>query len=240
VNTLSEAPVLDLEKATEIAAGLKDKATFDARSAINGTTYPTGTVKVYLNAALAHEMNVLADDLLKVQHRVDNLKASNGGIVESPEQVEAEAEAADLETRIEALSSQVIGSALTFHVRGLAPAQWRLIYKKWRKGVKQPVRKNFAPGSDGEEEFETEAFERNIERNDRINEDQVACAIVKVVNADGAEDSTVWSIEDVANLHATLLESEWSKLKGQVENLTFASNLFHAAVEQDADFLPKP
>jgi hypothetical protein len=232
--------VLDIESATAIVDGLKSKTTFDARSAINGTTYPTGKVKVYLNAALAHEMNLAADDLLKARNRIENLKGTNEGIVETPEQEAADAEAAELEAKIEALVVQVRDSALTFHIRGLAPAQWRLIYKKWRKAVKQPVRKNFELGSEGEEEFETETFERNLERNDKINEDQVACAITKVVNGNGDEDSSVWSVEDVANLHATLLESEWTRLKAEVENLTFAQTLFNSTMEQDADFLRKP
>lgn len=229
-----------MEKAAEIVEGLKSKETFDARAAINGTTYPTGTVRVYLNAALAHRMNLAADDLIKAEHLVDNLKAADSGIVGHPDLEPAEAEVARLKAEIDALGAQVLESALTFHIRGLAPAQWRLIYKKWRKEIKQPARKNFDQGPDGEEEYEGAVFERNIERNARINEDQVASAIIKVVNAAGVEDGRVWAQADTENFHDIVLESEWNKLKAEVENLTFAHTIFDSTVAQDADFLLKP
>jgi hypothetical protein len=226
---------------------MQSEKTFDARKAITGATYPTDSIDVYSDAELAHELNIVANDAAKARFLADTIKAKyvpdtvEAGPEDAPGWTDAEAEAIKLEHEVAALVSKLRGSVLTFHVRGLAPAQWRLIDAKWRKGIKPPARKNFPQTEDGEEEYELAVHERNILRTAAINNDTVASAITKVVRKhDGATDTSVWSLDDVAVINDNYLESEYTKVKTLVEQLTFANNLFNIAVEQDADFLSKP
>lgn len=240
----------------------KSPKTFNARKAVNQTTYPVDKVEVYADAEAAHAINILANDAAKARHLADNLYAKaheealgvalrNASVESDPETeareaatiapgyIKASNEAELLETKLAAELAELDKTVLTFHLRGLAPAQWRLIHKQGRKEIKEPVRKHFEKGEDGDEEFQAEIVERNIERNAWINNSCIASAIIKVENRDGEVDTSVWSVEDVADIYDTYLESEYEKLKSTMENLTFANNLFQFAIQQDADFLPK-
>lgn len=247
-----------IEAAQEIAEGLKSEKTFNARAAITGATYPQDSIEVYSDAQLAHELNIAAHDAAQARFLAQSIaegwvkkqRAATpfgsvedepyaGDGTEAPDYAEANNQAVDLEVHVADLVAELQASVLTFHVRGLAPAQWRLIHKKWRKAIKPPARKNFPNTEDGEEEYELTVHERNIERNDSVNHDVIASAITKVTNAQGDADTSVWTVEDVANLYERYLESEYDKIKNLVNQLTFANNLFSIAVEQDADFLPK-
>lgn len=253
---------MSIDTAVEIAEGLKSEKTFDARKAITGATYPTDSIDVYSDAALAHELNVVANDAAKARFLADTIKNAfierqakydaspnhsvehegySGDGTEAPNWEATNAEATELEAKVADLVTRLRDSVLTFHVRGLAPAQWRLIDAKQRKATKPPARKNFPQTEEGEEDYELVVHERNILRNAAINNDMIASAITKVVRkVDGAEDTSVWKEEDVAEINDTYLESEYNKIKSLVEQLTFANNLFSIAVEQDADFLSKP
>lgn len=249
------------DAAVEIAEELKSEKTFDARKAVTGATYPTDSIDVYSDAQLAHELNVLANDAAKARYLADSIKAGYvkkmkeaqavlltiedepyaGDGTEAPGYKDADVDANILESEVAEAVAKLRESVLTFHVRGLAPAQWRLIHKKWRKEIKPPARKNFPNTEDGEEEYELAVHERNIERNDAVNLDTIASAIFKVVRKhDGAADTSVWKVEDVRAIFESYLESEFDKIKNLVTQLTFANNLFQIAVEQDADFLSKP
>lgn len=240
----------------------KSPKTFNARKAVNQTTYPVDKVEVYADAEAAHNINILAADAAKARHLADTLYAKaheealevamRNASVESDPEAEAtyaalkapgyhhaDEEARELENKLAAELQELDKTVLTFHLRGLAPAQWRLIHKQGRKEIKEPVRKHFEKGEDGDEDFQTEVIERNIARNAWINNSCIASAIIKVENRDGEVDTSVWSVEDVANVYDTYLESEYEKLKSTMENLTFANNLFQFAIQQDADFLPK-
>lgn len=251
---------MSIEAAAEIAEGLKSEKSFDARQAVTGATYPTDSIDVYSDARLAHELNLAANDAAKARYLAESIKnafikeqkeaAQGGGIedepyagdgTEAPLYGKADAEATELEAKVAELVGALRDSVLTFHVRGLAPAQWRLIHKKWRKEIKPPARKNYPQTEDGEEEYELAVHERNIERNDSVNLDTIASAIVKVVRKhDGAENTDTWKVDDVRNIFDYYYESEFEKIKNLVQQLTFANNLFQIAVEQDADFLSKP
>jgi hypothetical protein len=252
---------MSIDAAVEIAEELKSEKTFDARKAVTGATYPQGKIDVYSDAELAHELNVLAQDAAAARFLAETIasayakkqvdvQATNGSIedepytgdgTEAPDWERANQEAIGLESDVAKLVSKLRDSVLTFHVRGLAPAQWRLIDAKWRKGIKPPARKNFPQTEDGEEEYELAVHERNILRNAAINNDMIASAITKVVRKhDDATDTHTWTQEEVADINDFYLESEYNKVKSLVEQLTFANNLFNIAVEQDADFLSKP
>lgn len=238
------------EKATAIAEELKAPATFDARSAIKNATYPTDHIDVYSDAELAHTLNLVANDAAKARFLAETIKEAfeknpNKTIEDAPEDApgfaDANKEAEELEGQVAELVRQLQASVRTFHVRGLAPAQWRLIDAKWRKAIKPPARKNYPQTEEGEEEYQLAVYERDVDRIAHIKNDQVASAIIKVVRkVDGAEDTSVWSVDDVANINDTFMASEYDKLQNLVVQLTFASNLFQVAVEKDADFLSKP
>lgn len=238
------------EQAATIATELKAPAAFNARAAITGATYPTDHIDVYSDASLAHKLNLTANDAAKARYLAETIKeqfkaSGNMTVEDAPEDAPgyaaADNEARELEAQVAELVDELQKSVLTFHVRGLAPAQWRLIDKKWRKEIKPPARKNFPMTEEGEEEYDLATYERNKERVAAINNDQIASAITKVVRKhDGATDASVWKVEDVAEVHDKYLESEYEKLKNLVVQLTFANNLFQIAVEQDADFLSKP
>lgn len=233
---------------------LKDKGTFNARAAVNSATYPVDSIEVYSDAELAHRLNVAAHEAALARGVAQNAyaaavkKVAENGTVESDPEAEAaddpifkklDAEAKELEAEVAELLPGLEDSKLTFHLRGLAPKQWRLIHSLGRKEVKAPVRKHFPNGEDGDEAFQAEEVERNILRNAWINNSCIASAITKVVNPKGEEDSGVWTVDDVANLDDTYLESEYNKLLNLMQQLTFANTLFQRAIQQDSDFLPR-
>lgn len=251
---------MSIESAVEIAEGLKSEKTFDARKAITGATYAKDSIDVYSDAELAHELNVAANDAAKARFLADSIREGwikkqkeaadtesveaepyEGDGTEAPDYADADEQAKFEEHKVAELVAKLRDSVLTFHLRGLARKQWELIDAKQRKAIRPPARKNYPNTEDGEEEYELAVHERNIERNNAVTCDMIASAITKVVRkVDGAEDTSVWKQEDVANLRGSYLESEFNKIKNLVEQLTFANNLFHIAVEQDADFLSKP
>lgn len=240
---------------------MKSPKTFNARAAVKKTTYPVDKVDVYADAEAAHEVNILANDAVKARYgaqliwdkakanALEVLAAGATAVSEDPEDeakaiadnnpqfIEADKEASALEAELAAALIPLRSTMLTFHLRGLAPAQWRNIHKLGRKEIKEPVRKNFEKGEDGDEEFQLATLERNIERNNWVNNASIASSIIKVVNPDGEEDTSVWTTEDVADLFDHYLESEYGKLKDMMEQLTYANNLFQVAVQQDVDFL---
>lgn len=245
---------MSMDAAVAAAEELKSPATFDVQQALSGQTYPADKVVVRINAALAHTMNLEAEEAARLaweserafKQAQDMLQAESS--IAEPEGydeklAEAEAkkqEASEAEAKVARLIEQVNSTALTFHMRGLAPKQVELIDKKCRKAIKPPARKNFAQDEDGQEEYELAVWERNRDRNQLVNHECIASSIVKVVNAKGEVDSKVWKAEDVENLQAVILETEYEKLRLMMQDLSFAHTLFNRTIEQDADFLSKP
>lgn len=252
-----------MSNAEAIAEDLKAPGKFNARNAITGNTYPVDSVDLYSDAEAAHKINVLANDAAKArygaqaihdrayaaaleQFTADQNAESEDPAIEAKAAADAslpyklaDAQAVRLETKLAEALPALRETMLTFHLRGLAPAQWRTIHKLGRREVKEPVRKHFEKGEDGDEAFQAELVERSIERNNWINNSCIASAITKVENRNGDVDTSVWSVEDVANLFDTYLESEYGKLKATMESLTFANNLFQVAVQEDIDFLQR-
>lgn len=245
---------MSIDAAVAAAEELKSPATFDVQQALSGQTYPADKVVVRINAALAHTMNLEAEEAARLtweserafKQAQDMLQAESS--IGEPEGyddklAEAEAkkqEASEAEAKVARLIEQVNSTALIFHMRGLAPKQVELIDKKCRKAIKPPARKNYAQDADGEEEYELEVWERNRDRNQLVNHECIASAIVKVENPKGEVDAKVWKAADVENLQEVILETEYEKLRLKMQDLTFAHTLFNRVIEQDADFLSKP
>lgn len=213
----------------QIAEEMKTPAKFNFADAINQTSYPTGKVTIYLDGAKAGELMTLAEQILDLQARSKDLGASSsGGIVDDPEKEAADAEIATLQVQEAELAKSILASKLTLHMRGVAPAVWRAIDKKARATVK--------PATKSEEDV----LEANITRNNYVNNELIAHAITSIENADGAVDDSAVSVATVEHLYDVLIESEWYKIHGKMQELTFANQLFAKATEQDADFLPQP
>lgn len=228
-------------KSEEVAEEMLSPGTFNAMDAVKGVSYPTDSVRVYTQGALAHQMNELMHEAEQIRLEAKGYSAQVlQQVAGDPKMDELLEEADAVDARVQEILKQVVDSALTFHIRGISPVQLRLIDKKWRKAIKPPARKNYDNTPEGEEEYELEILERNMERNNSVNNDVIACSIIKVVNGKGQEDSSAWTVEQAANLHDALLESEWYKIKRLAEDLTGAHTLFNNTVTQDADFLSKP
>lgn len=224
----------------EYADQLMAEDVFDASAAVNGATLPTDQVRIYTNGALAHEMNELMRQADDARFEAANLEGAAQSIAGDPEADKLRKQADEIDARVQEILKELLASVLTFHMRGISHKQWELIDKKWRKKLKAPARKNYDDGPDGEEEYELETFERNLERNKGVTIECVAASIVKVTNAKGQEDRKAWTYDRTETLYDNLLESEWEKLKRTQQNLTHAHTLFNNVVTQDADFLSKP
>lgn len=219
---------------------MKSPGKFDAKAVARGATMAQDKEKVYTDAGTAHELNEMLGEIADLRLQAETEKAKAQSIEGSPEGDALNEQADVLEAEVEKLVKKIQDSALTFHMRGLAPEQFRLIDKKWRRKIKPPVRDNYPNGEEGTEEFEVEALERNIDRNNAINWECVAKSITKVVDANGDEDNSAWTVEDVQGLHGRLLEIEWEKLRRLSEDLTHAHTIFNEVIVRDADFLQKP
>lgn len=230
---------MSVKSAEEYTEEMLSEDTFDAIAAINGVTMPSDSVRVFTDGAKAHQMNELMREAADLRTEAE-LVANDGSMTGNPEADEIRERADKLDARVQELLKELLESAWTFHIRGVARKQWELIDKKWRKEIKAPARKNFEDGPDGEEAFEQTVTERNIERNRAVKIDMVGAAITKVVNGKGQADKKAWNFNRTETLYDSLLESEWEKLYAMATNLTFAHTLFNNAVTQDADFLSKP
>jgi len=217
------------ELAAPIVADMKSVGKFDLSAALKKTSYPTQDVTVYLDGHKAHELNVLLDEVSELEHKAVGYSAlAQGSMTDAPEKEDVEAEIAELKARELELIEAIRDSALTFSMRGLAPAQWRLIDKDARRKIKAASKS------------EDDVLEAQLERNKAVNIEIVARSTVKITDAQGNEDTSALTVETVEQLFDALLEPEWLKLQDTAQNLTFANTVFQNVAMQDADFLSKP
>lgn len=217
------------ELAAPIVEDMKSAAKFDLRSALTKVSYPTQDVTVYLEGHKAHEVNVILDEIADLEAEAEGLTAkAQGTITDAPELEGVEAKIAELHKQEKALLEEIKASSLTFTMRGVAPAVWRLIDKEARRKIKPDTKS------------EDDVLEAQLLRNQYVNVELVSKGTVKITNADGVVDSSALTHEVAEQLFDGLLEPEWMKLQEGVQNLTFAHSLFQNVAMQDADFLSKP
>lgn len=205
---------------------MKADETFDLVDALNQVSYPTGSVKVYLDAAGAEELNEVLQEISELGRKATEFSAeAQGSMTDAPEKEAIDAEIEQLQAREKELIEKVSGSALTFHMRGVAPEAWRIL-------VKEARRKN-KPATKSEEDVQ-EAQEAQIEY---LDNELVARSIVKIVNAKGNEDKRAVTAATVSKLRGALLQSEWERVLDKANTLTFANSVFHNVKAADADFL---
>lgn len=217
------------ELAAPIVEDMKSVEKFDLRSALTKVSYPTQDVTVYLEGHKAHEVNVILDEIADLEAEAEGYTAkAQGTITDAPELEGVQEKITALQEQEKALLAEIKDSALTFTLRGVAPAVWRLVDKEARRKIKPNTKS------------EDDQLEAQIERNKYVNIELVAKGTVRIKNAQGVEDSSALTFDVAEQLYDGLLESEWTKLQDGIQNLTFAQTLFNNVTLQDADFLSKP
>lgn len=215
------------ETAQAAANELANDETFDLADVLNDVTYPTDKVTIYLKGDKTHELNLTLQAKAELKAKAAELAKEQDGIVPSEEQDLVDLEIDELHTKELALLGAIRDSALTFHMRGLAPEQWRVIIKQWEHKIK--------PATKSEEDIQ----EANNSRNRKINAEIIATSVIKTVNAKGASSKGAITIQAAEKLYDVLLESEYQRLLAKANQLTFTNSLFHNMIAADADFLSK-
>lgn len=213
------------QTAEEHVESLAAPKTFDFVGALAKTTYPSEDVTVFLDGARAKELQdtIIAQE--EAENKIAGLRAVQQGIVEDPEIEKLEARVAELKAEAKAIIKAIHASALTFSLKGLAPEQWRLIGKSWRRKIK-PVSK-----------AEDDVIDADELRATKVNAEILATSILKVTNAEGAVNEGAVTIEQVEALDNQLEASEFERLINTANKLTFARGQFNTLIAQDADFL---
>jgi hypothetical protein len=125
-----------------------------------------------------------------------------------------------LEVVAQQLAQQIKDSKLTFHMRGVGQAE-----------VEAAVKKADELYPDVEE---------NQDNPDWVKyylSSLIAANIVKVTDADGNEDATKFTAEEMIELRGVIPIDSWGVLVETMQKLTLATSYFSAAT--DAGFLPK-
>ena len=216
------------KNAEEYAEELKNVETFDLNSALTGVTRPKDSITVFTDGERAHQLEEVLTSI-SVLGQEKAILPPAGGITGNPRADEIDGEIAELEELSALLVQELRDSSLTFHLRGLAPKQTRLIVKSWEKKIKPESK---SPSDD-------ELAEVNEERSEKINAELIAKCTYKVVKGNGAEHNGAVSIETVEGLRDELNTSEYQRLVTLVNNLCVAHGLFNNLLASDADFLSK-
>lgn len=123
-----------------------------------------------------------------------------------------------LDEQIAALKERARDSALTFHLRGFP----------------------YSVVEDIENAIQEENPDLDLSEGPgavMANSRYVAASIVKVVKADGSEDTRNWTASDVDRLRGSLYPDQFEQILDTVQRLSFSSAYFESAVS--ADFLSK-
>lgn len=197
---------IDVNAAVEEATDLD---TFDVFEFLEGANTPQNKVTIYTDA----------DAALKVARFLVNEKERN----ERSKQMDQYSLADDYDEEEENLSEEELtelhnrltASALTFELKGLAPAARKALEKKLQATT---------------DYSETEA---SPEYNRALDGELVARSILSVTNAKGQKSSNKWTAENVLKLTDTLYESEAGKLFQGVGEINYVGAVFDRAVTAD-------
>ncbi len=125
----------------------------------------------------------------------------------------------ELSVKAEALTKAIVDSKLTFHMRGVG------------QGVVERITKEANELYPVESPLNNEAWSKHYVSA------LIAENIVKVTDAEGNEDDTKFTLEDVLELRDIIPIDAWEVLIDTMQKLTLASSYFEAVT--DAGFLPK-
>ena len=118
------------------------------------------------------------------------------------------------------LAEKIKQSRLTFHMRGVGQAE-----------VESAIKKADEAYPDAEED------EGNPDWIKYYLSYLIAANIVRVTDADGNEDTTKFTVDDMLELRGIIPVDSWAVLVETMQKLTLATSYFSAAT--DAGFLPK-
>ena len=124
---------------------------------------------------------------------------------------------AELEAEAEELKAAILKSKLVFHMRGIDQAQIELLEKQAKELNKD---------NEDEDYWVIDYFCALIASN-----------VIKVEDADGNVDDSIFKIEDARNWRGTLPADAWAALTEAMQKLTLATGYFKGLT--DAGFLPK-
>jgi hypothetical protein len=191
---------LNLEPIVEEATS---REKFDVISFFSGGALPTEKVTIYRDIEAAYELN-----------KIYEAEEAESKKKKSKKQVD-ELSIADSDNANEELIGEyrdrLNASAVTFHLRGLAPAAQTAIQKK--------LEATLDPSS---EEF-TDTFFGTI----------IAKTIQYVTNAQGARDDSPWDKDRVDELSVNLPGEAFGKITEGVAKVTYAGNAIDKAVSAD-------
>lgn len=212
----------------EYVEELKSEESFDLSAALRKASYPTDDVTVYLDGEKAYELDALLNEVSKLGFESTAHSAGAiGGMTDDPEKEVIDAKIDALNFEVQRIVTEIKASALTFKLRGLAPKQWRLIIESWERKIR-PASKS-----------ETDVVDAERERDTKSNAEIIAKSVVKITDASGKVSKGAVSIEQIEDLHGTLVTEEFQKLLSKANVLTFANGQFNSVIASDADFLSK-
>lgn len=182
---------------------------------------PEDSVTVYLDAGTAYQI-----DALKRRHdewqreegeALERRRGEPRGIADEPEVPD---DLVNVDERIEALQEQIKDSGLRVYMRGVGDVEQRLIANKVIR--EHPISKNAT---------DEERALREKERGTLTLEAWLQKAITKVVRVSDGAVAPAPSADGIAALHTALYETEWNKLVGLFDALSYANGLFEQAVD---------
>lgn len=160
----------------------EDTKTFNLLETIQGRAYPEDEVTVYTNEAAIHELHKLRDELK--YHTNEKTKAYK-----------------ELDKKVKAATKAIEESALTFKMRGVAPAVVNLLVDKHR------------------------------EVSEDLQDELLAVTLVAVVNADGAEDRRKFSAEDCKVIRDTIPMVAYNKIAVLVTDLNMGAAIYDQTID---------
>lgn len=185
-----------------------DQDSFDVLEFVTGDLTPRKAVTIYTNAEAGYRLDELVKREQESVREVDSLSITDEVAWVDPDEVAA-------------LKEAVEASALTFHLKGLAPKAREAIQKELQ------AKHNFSEEApDDQKSAYYEEFQNTL----------VAKSIERVVNSRGATD-TSWSPEKISTLRGRVNGVEIARLDDGVFEINTDSDLYNRAV--NADFLSK-
>lgn len=188
--------------------GALNQESFDVLEFVTGDLTPRTKVTVYTNSEAGYRLNELLAQEAEAVREQDGLSIADESVWVDPDEVQA-------------LREQVEASALTFHLKGLAPKAREAIQKELQ------AKHNFSDSVPDEQKASYyEEFQNTL----------VAKSIERAVNVKGAVD-TSWSADKIAVLRGRLNGVELARLDEVVFDINTDADLYARAV--NADFLSK-
>lgn len=198
---------IGIEEAIEAATA---EDTFDVLAFVKGAATPEDDVTVYTDAdAAMRTAKSLIAEKAKREAKENNDEYSLA------DDYDDEDTAVLSEEELEELHERLLNSAITFHVKGLAPAALKALEKSLQAKL------DYKEGR------------ANPEYDEALERELISRSIVRVTNAAGAVSNAAWTVEQVSELTDNLYPSELNKLFVAVAQINYVAAIFDRAVSAD-------